>query len=288
MYTLIGSQWRNYKIFVERLLLNLKSYSYSFMPEDKFDRVVLTFPSEAKRIYWDEILYRAHYSAIIAILRSHKWAEGVQISYENKNYLSFCANLRGLLESASDSFDSLGAVPKFIAMNFNMIKSPYTKFLCPELEDALIHFSHGRRIKKGDDAPESHKAKSPTEYLRAFDPKDNSRFYDLYRELCETTHPAARTVLMFLKPIDKKGGVITLSDSYDEILILDFLDRYRTIIDEFLEYALNLPFVLLKILNFFGDRRIETKNVEMICFDNIKLWTECKEILREQGVYQNT
>jgi hypothetical protein len=280
MYPILGKHWLNYKHLIDKIIPNLKVYTYSFVPEDKFRKLIKSFPAEGMRIYWDEILYRAHYAAIITILRSHKWAEGVQSSYEKINYLSFCANLRGLLESGADSFESTAYVPKTIATVFEHI--PMVR--CPDLENMLIHFSHGRYIKKGEVVPAAHEAKSIFKYLKSFDPKDNRRFLDLYGELCETTHPAAPSVHMFLTPIDNEGDVIALSDSNDALLIQVFMERFQNVIDELIDYTFTPPLITLRVLNYFKNPKIATPAVEDINLAGVKLWRDCKALLQKQQI----
>ena len=66
-----------------------------------------------------------------------------------------------------------------------------------ELEDTLIHFTHARKLSKGEDAPSTHRARQPWEYIKRIEEMNNNGVKELYSELCELVHPAADSVLMW-------------------------------------------------------------------------------------------
>ena len=92
---------------------------------------------------------------------------------------------------------------------------------CSELEDELIHYSHGRHIEKSERAstPQSHKARSVQEYLRVFENLNANGVAQSYRYLCDITHPGAPSVWMWLAPMDTKGSEFVLSTDQDETII---------------------------------------------------------------------
>ena len=102
-----------YKVFAENgevfvpmisgILSSLKPYEYEFASIEGLDNLLRNNPKKGMRIYWQEIIMRAHFCAISSMLRGMRWIDGILISYENQNYLTFCASMRGLLEAAADS-----------------------------------------------------------------------------------------------------------------------------------------------------------------------------------------
>ena len=108
---LFGINGTTFIPIIKEITSNLKQYEYEFLDEKEFNKLLQINQPKAMKIYWKEIIMRAHFSAITTLLRSQKWLDGSIISYESNNYLSFTASFRGFLESAADSFHSLSSVP---------------------------------------------------------------------------------------------------------------------------------------------------------------------------------
>ncbi len=68
-----------------------------------------------------------------------------------------------------------------------------------ELEDMLIHFTHARRLPKGQAAPQSHAALKNGDYIVAMeeqaDDSDKGGLLRPYSALCELSHPASASLL---------------------------------------------------------------------------------------------
>jgi hypothetical protein len=84
------------------------------------------------------------------------------IAAEHEWYFGFFACFRGFLESAADSAYSRGTVAYFLADNLAQISAHLQKrsisFVLGsyELEERLIHFSHGRRLGRDETADPAH------------------------------------------------------------------------------------------------------------------------------------
>ncbi|WMD20185.1 hypothetical protein RAS12_26840 [Achromobacter seleniivolatilans] len=144
--------------------LSARSVSYKYLPLEEFSQLLVNDPAQAQRIYWYELVGRAHFAATSSLLRSAQWVKGVQISHDENLYLPFCANLRSLIESAADSLTGVAGAAQTFAENCNSINDSlrcksHKIVISQELEDQLIHFSHGRKLVKGDDAPQAHSAR---------------------------------------------------------------------------------------------------------------------------------
>ena len=130
---------------------------------------------------------------------------------------------------------------------------------CSELEDELIHYSHGRHIEKSERAstPQSHKARSVQEYLRVFENLNANGVAQSYRYLCDITHPGAPSVWMWLAPMDTKGSEFVLSTDQDETIIESFLELYERVVLDVLMFAFNA--------------------------DGLAAWTKCRNELEQRG-----
>lgn len=157
-----------YPVLLHGFICDLEGYSYSYMPAEEFAQ--LDRLETRQRIYWFEILERAHCAALTSLLRLHRWLEAMRTAGEAENYLSFAASFRGLLEAAADSRYSFENVPRMLANGFPyLFEAAHGRgrdlVLAPELEEALIHFSHARRLSRGEGAPDAHLAKRMKDYI---------------------------------------------------------------------------------------------------------------------------
>jgi hypothetical protein len=104
---------------------------------------------------------------------------------KKKIYLLFASSFRCLIESVADSYFSLSNLSTTLSKNINSINDSITSnlqniYLCKELENQLIHYSHARRLNNGESAPDSHKAEIAARYVKKLDKETNSDFYDCY------------------------------------------------------------------------------------------------------------
>jgi hypothetical protein len=148
-----------------------KRQTYTFMDSETFNETVRQRPEEAQAIYWREMILRIHLACCTSVRRHGEWLKSLITAVEKECLLSAFASYRGFLESAADSFYSLGPVPKAIAGGLPSIinrlrqRPTDTVFLSKEMEDRLIHFSHGRTLKRGESDDPVHAAKQIRQYL---------------------------------------------------------------------------------------------------------------------------
>src|ERR1700722_9317220 len=106
---------------------------YRFVPNDEFAKI--SDGPRMQQIYWQEMLLRAHWAAMLNLLRHARWQAGCVAAYQPPgNFLSFAANLRGLIEAALDAQYSLGAFPMTLADNYTNVQ----KALQGKLNGALV------------------------------------------------------------------------------------------------------------------------------------------------------
>ena len=246
--------------------------------------------SEGMRVYWSETLQRAHIAAVTAIMRSQNWLSAAFSTSSEKNALAFSAAFRGLLESAADTTTALIGTPMTLAHYYPVIADALSGratviATSPELEDELIHYSHGRYFKRAERAstPESHIARSVHEYLKVFENLNAEEVGQCYRFLCDLTHPGAPSVWMWLNPLDTKGTEYELSTEPDETIIVDFLERYETVLLDVLMFAFNAPVLVLNTLNYFPIEKLHTRELLNHGLDGIAAWRSCRSELERHG-----
>jgi hypothetical protein len=172
---------------------------YPFMDTPAFRALPL---EQMHKVYWEEMLYRAHWAAISNFIRHIRWFDAcITHSVNTPNYPAFCAVLRGLTESAADTRHSLGSVPETLASDSSHILDALagkstTTVVNKDIEDMLIHFQLARKLKKDEGAPGTHNAESAATYISAIDHADYP-VKDLYSELCQVVHPAAQSLFWF-------------------------------------------------------------------------------------------
>lgn len=204
--------------------------NYTFMDMDVFNGLIRQNPERAQAIYWREMTLRIHLACCASLLRHADWLNTLLLAIENDNFFGTLAACRGFLESAADTFYSIGAVPKALAPNLALIRARIkekpsdTIFLSKELEDALIHFSHGRKLQRNEAAEPMHAAKQMREYLESLRRGGVSEVHDYYSQLCSITHPSAETVMLWFEGEKDRDQVIWRRTS----------DEHRARIDRFL------------------------------------------------------
>lgn len=80
------------------------------MAVDDYECVLREDSVRGMQVYWNEILARAHLTAVVAILRSRHWINAIVAATNDKNLLAFAAALRGLIESSADTQNALGGI----------------------------------------------------------------------------------------------------------------------------------------------------------------------------------
>ncbi|MEH7511592.1 hypothetical protein V7146_02425 [Gottfriedia acidiceleris] len=264
--------------------LNNVNYSYFFIKEDVFAKIREEDVKSATSIYWCEMLMRCHWAASTSLLRNQRWANGVLNSIKEENFFSFAANMRGLIESATDSYDALKRVSKTIAQYHKDIeeclhleKDVYCE--STELEKVLISFTHARyiNINARNVVPDSHIAKTATQYINDLSRDGLPSFYHCWSELCELCHPASKSVYAF---IDDNNNVLTLNPDKDFLNIRDFCVKYKKPLSKLIHVAFNPSLLLLKTLNYFSMETVHTEALNSLDLRKIPDWNRIMELLR--------
>lgn len=203
--------------------------NYTFMDMDVFNALIHQSPERAQAIYWREMTLRIHLACCASLLRHADWLNNLLFAIEEDNLFGTLAACRGFLESAADTFYSLGAVPKTLAPNLALIrarireKPTITVFLSKELEDTLIHFSHARKLQQNEAAEPMHAAKQMREYMESMKRAGVSEVHDYYSQLCSFTHPSVETVMIWFEG-EKDGDQVVWRRT--NITHRDRIDRF--------------------------------------------------------------
>ncbi|HWB58048.1 MAG TPA: hypothetical protein VG733_01085 [Chthoniobacteraceae bacterium] len=217
---LFGNKAAQYYNGIHDVANGCDGFNYQFMEMDSYKRLYENHQlAEAQRVYWSEIIYRAHITACASLLRAERWLNGVLDGYRIGNLFVWAASLRGLIESTVDSFIPLAAADSVFRKNLEQInkilKTEFSKtaYWSHDLENELIHFMHGRKLS-GEESKQNpqHKTKRTQEYLLSMFPDKDHAVHDSYRKLCEIVHPACSSVAAF---VNENGCLYTLSNCRD-------------------------------------------------------------------------
>ena len=288
--TVLNQQSARFVEMVDALALDRLSTRYTFMDADELRELPSRDPGEGTRIYWHEILERAHMTAVTTILRNRCWLDAVVSATTDSNLLAFAAAFRGLMESTSDATTALIRAPVTLARNHSTISESLSGksrvvAVSTDLESAFIHFSHARYIKKSEEAgtPASHRAHKVQDYANVFGDRFAVEWNECYRFLSDLTHPAASSVWMWLAPVDEEGLEFTLSTNQHASIIADFLQKYQSTFLDLLCAAFNTPVLVLHMLNYFSIKELHTTELLNWNFDSLPAWRKCKDALDANG-----
>ncbi|PWN57928.1 hypothetical protein [Chryseobacterium viscerum] len=282
--------------------IDFKKYSYTIHDNVYFEGSITHNTVEMNKIYWEEILQRGHWAALTSIIRNLQWVKGTEQAISENNLLSFCANLRCLIESSGDNVLSLLSVPQILAENFKNIKdslnetlSNKTVYISDELEEILIHFSYARKISKEErinqpKIPKYQNAKPASEYLKKLDNKiENGPVAELYSILCQFAHPAAHSIHYLLDlSYDSEIYKFAYSQNADKKYIDRILNAYKNEIFNILQQGFNPGFLTLKALNLFPYELTKTPYFDTINLRNIKAWIDIENKISLQLTKENT
>lgn len=285
MAALFGEQSKVYGHIVNDIASDLAKDRYSFEGLGEFELNSLdmeTGRDHVGRVYWTEMLYRAHMASVAAVLRTTRWIE-VAIREHEAGSLYGCASAcRSLIESAGDIGHSLGPVAHTLASVKHEVKAEITGrasgpiLISKELEDSLIHFTHARKVGKTEEAPDSHKAMQSFKYINYVDKMKISGVKELYAKFCEIVHPAAESVSVTFVP--KDGAWIV--DPFNERAVLqNLLAERRSTLSGVVMASYNAPLLILKTLHFF-DLFTKLSGLRKYRFDDIPEWKRVEALLR--------
>jgi hypothetical protein len=275
--------------------VDLEKYVYIIYDTEYFKNTVSSDVANFQRVYWEEILQRAHWAGLSSLLRNIQWLKGVSLAIQKNDLLLFTANLRCLIESSGDNLLSLLNVPATLADNYSNISKclrgengEKTLHVSKELEEILIHFSYARKITEEEKRlqgkiPKYQNAKPASEYLKWLDNKiDNGPIANLYSILCQFAHPAAHSIqYLFQTTFDNEKYKFIYSKNADSNYIEWILKEYDNEIIKSLQCGFNPGLFTLKTLNYFDYELTKTPYVDQINFE-IKYWLDIKQKIEQK------
>lgn len=280
MDSILNDESKSFYDFIVRLRESQIDWKYSIMPDDlykiKFEDDV---PGAARQL-WLETLYRVHCNVLVSYFKTIRWIDGVNSALQSGVYYSFVSNLRGFIESCSDSFYSMRSVPLTIARDFEVIKritngtSEDIYISHQNLEETLIHFSHASKLDKEQKKllPDHMNAKQVREYLSSIsDPQD--RIDTLYSYLCQIVHPASLSnkIILFF---DKNDMYVNgHSNEVEQRLIKIVIEEFSEVIQSTFKIVFVNGLSCLNLVNMFEIKEILT-SLNGINFDSSEAWAE--------------
>jgi len=201
-----------------------------------------------------EVLLRAHLAANTSIIRSARWFEATWREHEAANLLGWAACCRSLLEAIGDTIDGLLDISLTLADTMPTLMKGLSSFdegllNLKEIEDKLIHFSHGRRVERAErtTVPSTHIARQTVDYIRLLEAAGGPT--KLYAELCEIGHPARQSLSWTHIEVD--GGFRVDADR-DSQAIAEIVARHRDELQLLPSLAFNPSLFVLRVLIKFG------------------------------------
>jgi hypothetical protein len=268
---------------LEPVLEFANSSTYHFLETQRFKELMKTDPVRGHQVYWQEILARAHWGSLVALLRHVRWHVGCKDAISARNFLSFAACLRGMIESAADIGHAFGAVPTTLAKCRREIipilegKPPKRVVLNPELEQLLIHFLYARKLEKNEAAPAEHSALTMQRYFQHVQGSEPPLLQKLYAFLCQVAHPSALSLMGFMA-CTSDGCTVQISTNADGDRIGDLCSEHGAAILDAVFQAVNPPLLTLKVLNRYPLREFHTPTLDGIGFEGIHAWTKIETL----------
>lgn len=254
--------------------------SYRIMPLAESAQLSVT---EWNQVYWQEILFRAHFGASAGLLRLHEWLQGARRAQADGNVLMLAAGIRGFLEAAADTWKGFGDVAPTLADCHTVIRKAIKGelvegALAPTLESSLIHFAYARKLASGD-GPALHSAataRATVEQLLESAP-DVLR---VYATLCEYSHPAASSVFRFAGDISH-ADTLTFDPQAGSAKVVEILALSKTVGQTALVVGVAPLVLTLKVLNAFRFVPVATPWADTLSLGFSDVWRTLEARLRD-------
>lgn len=263
----------------------IQQKKYGFIDIEVFNKLLVEDLKAANKQYMLELLQRIQLSSSLSIIRNLRWYEGVYYGYKNKNFLSFASSLRGLIESTGDTLFSLQHMGITLAEEYAMIcevlrgERGNDVIIAEEMENTLIHFTHARKYKKGEEVENNaHNAESAHKYVKELE-RFKKGYLELYADLCQIVHPAKESVYSF---VNEKNYVIKIQKNTDLDNIEKLIKKYENLIRLLPELSFNAPLINLKTLNRLPLNYTRTIILESINLDKIRSWNLIEQKIKSQ------
>ena len=281
---LFGESASSYGPLINEITPYLLRDSYAFEDNDAYEKKVADLDGGLEygaHVYWEETLARAHMASVSSIVRTCRWVEASLREFEAGNLFGWAASTRSLMEAAADSAHSLAKVPLTLAEIHGEIvtalRGHASAFVTSsDLEDALIHYTHARKIQKKEDAPAAHRARQSAEYMRFLTDMRIDGAKELYGQLCEYVHPAALSVSTLF---GSEQGKWIVDPSLEQIFLKSFAEENRKLMGDVLMAGFNPALLTLRVLHRF-DRFSKIPPLRKYKMDRIPLWTRIEAALR--------
>lgn len=287
---ILGPDAASFVPVLHRVVAGLGAPQYEFMSQSAYGELLQRDVADAMRVYWSEILYQAHFAAATSLVRSERWLAGVLESAGSENYTTFMACFRGFLEAAADTFHTLQDIPLDLADCHPIVRRALngvlrTVTLAAHLEDPLIHFTHARYVKRGEEVPPTHRAKETMEYLESLSEPPGPKIAQCYRELCDVTHPGVGSIMCYATLTRGHTGTIYhLKAGTDPELIRLFCALYTDIMLRLVSLAVVPPAFILRVLNEFREPAVYTEAVMGIGLETRPTWADIQACLEDPAL----
>jgi hypothetical protein len=267
---------------LERVVPTLDALAYPFSPNAEWEALTKRDPAAGMRVYWLEILYRAHWAAATSLIRADRWLRGIQDGDRAGNLMVFAASLRGFLESSADTNDALNAVPFTLAEHYEIVSAALAGksagLAITELEERFLAFTFASKSSPRKESV--YAARNPFDHLAAFKREEPS-ITQMYADLCDIVHPGMSSVLSYSLSAD--GIAVYVSQSAERPAIDQLRERVPAALRPAIVLGVTNMVLLLKVLNVFKVPEVETPIVDHVNMNGRPGWEKAKNYLRAKG-----
>ena len=214
--------------------------------------------ADANRVYWRDFLFYAHLVVSASLHRNCRLIDASVRERWASSLPGWASCTRALLEAIGDASTTLHAIFSLLAGKHRSIrrclegKEDQTAMVSSEVEDLMTHFTHARRLTRGEkkQLPPSHEAKPAAEYIRDLAAYGMPDAPELYGELCAFSHPAADSV-KYLFYNTGEGTVFRIDPFADRRAIDSLVAAYRPVFKDLLMVAANPILLTLRVFHPF-------------------------------------
>lgn len=240
--------------------------------------------AERNQIYWQEILFRAHFGASAGLMRLREWLHGSERALADGNVLMLAAGIRGFLEAAADTWQGFADVAPTLADSHVVVRRAISGHLAeqmalaPELKSMLIHFAYARKLKAGE-GPALHNAATAKDTVSCLLESAPSAV-EVYSTLCDYSHPAAPSVFRFAGDITH-SDTVTFDPAAGPGKIREILERSQEVGRAALVLGIGPPVVALKVLNAFPFPPVATPWADGVAVPFSGMWRDLERRLSD-------
>jgi hypothetical protein len=272
---------------VSDLIQDSVGTKYEFTDEGEFRRTLMRDVGAGNQIYWREMLFRAHFAASAALLRTFHLVESMKRAWQAGDVYGLVNSFRFLVESGADTKYSLSWVPFTLANALDVITYQLSGnareiVLNRELEDHLIHFWVARKLEKNekDKVPNSHEARRTFEYINSL---GNDNVKKVYGRLCQIGHPSAQSIAPFTIALDEDAGVYVFTDWLPGTVLAQIFDEDAQRAFEFsLMMGINYSHCIFTVLNALPEKRLHVPSADRFS-QTSKAYAELKKLIRKNA-----